>query len=97
MKPFWFYLGVLAVAAGAFSFVPANTWQHDLWQVAVGWAAAATVIVSVRCRRATGTAAWYLFAGGVFLNASGILVAGSSHECMASLSPVRRRWPTFSG
>ncbi|MDQ2856243.1 MAG: response regulator, partial [Acidobacteriota bacterium] len=75
MKPFWRYLGVMAVAAGAFFFVPANTWQHDLWQVALGWAAAAAVIVSVRCRRPSGTAEWYLFAGGVFLNASGILVA----------------------
>ena len=75
MKAFWCYLGVLGVAAGAFFFVPANTWQHDLLQVALGWTAAASVVVSVRRRRLIGAAAWYLFAGGVFLNASGILVA----------------------
>lgn len=75
MKAFWCYLGVLGAAAGAFFFVPASTWQHDLLQVALGWTAAASVVVSVRRRRPTGAAAWYLFAGGVFLNASGILVA----------------------
>ena len=75
MKAFWCYLGVLGVAAGAFFFIPADTWQHDLLQVAVGWTAAATVVVSMRYRRPTGAATWYLFAGGVFLNASGILVA----------------------
>ena len=53
MKAFWCYLGVLGVAAGAFFFVPANTWQHDLLQVALGWTAAAAVVVSVRRRRLT--------------------------------------------
>jgi hypothetical protein len=76
MKAFWCYLGILTVAAGAFFFVPANTWQHDLLQVALGWTVAATVVISVRRRRPAGAAAWYLFAIGVFLNASGILVAG---------------------
>src|SRR5437867_5475518 len=75
MKPFWWYVGVLSLATGAFFGAPANTWQHDLWQVAIGWAAATIIIVSIRNRHPSGTAAWYLFAAGVFLNASGILVA----------------------
>jgi len=75
MKAFWCYLGVLAVAAGAFLFMPPNTSQHYLLQVALGWTVAATVVVSMRRSRPVGATTWYLFAGGVFLNATGILVA----------------------
>jgi signal transduction histidine kinase/DNA-binding response OmpR family regulator len=65
----------MGAAVGAFFFAPPDTWTHDLWQVGLGWTAAAIVVMATRDRRPTPTAAWYLFAAGVFLNATGILVA----------------------
>ena len=74
-RRFWWFVGVMGAAVGAFYFAPADTWTHDLWQVVLGWAAAATVVTAIRGRRPTPAAVWYLLAAGVFLNATGILVA----------------------
>src|SRR5204863_9791367 len=70
------YLAVQAMAIAIFAFIPADGWTHTLWQVAVGWTAAAFVVAGMRRHRPPGAAAWYLFGGGVFLNSTGILVAG---------------------
>jgi two-component system, sensor histidine kinase and response regulator len=56
-----------------FTLLPAEGWAHDLWQVAVGWSAAAIVVGTMRRRRPASARAWYLFAFGLFFNASGIL------------------------
>jgi signal transduction histidine kinase len=63
------------VAVLAFFFVPHESLAHSVWQVATGWSAATFVVVSMRRRRPTGAGTWYLFALGVFLNSTGILVA----------------------
>jgi signal transduction histidine kinase/CheY-like chemotaxis protein len=73
--PYRGYAVAVGIAACVFVLLPANSWIHDLWQVGFGWAGAATVVASMRHRRPASAAAWYLFATGVFLNASGILVA----------------------
>ncbi len=66
---------LVAIAAYYF-FVPDDSWTQVFWQVAVGWTAAAAVVLGVRRSRPAGAAAWWLFGAGVFSNASGILVAG---------------------
>ncbi len=69
------YAIAVGIAACVFVLLPADSWMHDLWQVGSGWAAAAAVVASMRSRRPASAAAWYLFASGVFFNATGILVA----------------------
>jgi len=66
----------IAAAIGVliFLFLPSESWVHDLWQVGFGWSAAAAIAVSMRQHRPSSAAAWYLFAAGVFLNATGILL-----------------------
>ncbi|HZC69327.1 MAG TPA: GGDEF domain-containing protein [Jatrophihabitans sp.] len=64
-----------SAAVVAVSFVlPESGWLFTLWQVGIGWASAALVVAGARIYRPPARAAWYLFAAGVFLNSSGILV-----------------------
>jgi HPt (histidine-containing phosphotransfer) domain-containing protein len=79
-KPFVGYAAAQALAIAAFYFVPVDTWPHALWQVFVGWAAAAASLIAVRRRRTAGSPAWALFGLGVFMNATGILVAALVHS-----------------
>jgi hypothetical protein len=67
------YLAAQALAIAAFGLVPVEGWLHVAWQVAVGWAAALSVLVGVRRFRPATAVAWYALAAGVFLNASGLL------------------------
>jgi two-component system chemotaxis sensor kinase CheA len=69
------YATAQAIALALFFFVPLEGWLHVAWQVMVGWAGAAFVLVGVRRHRPAGLLAWYFFATGVFLNTTGILVA----------------------
>lgn len=66
------YAAVMAVAIGTFLLSPNDTWLQVAWEVVVGWAAAAMVVVGVRRYRPGCPLAWYLFAAGVFLNTTGI-------------------------
>jgi hypothetical protein len=68
------YLVAQAVAIGAYVFVPIGGWTHYLWQVAVGWASALAAGLGARRTAPTGALVWYLFAAGLFLNASGLVV-----------------------
>jgi hypothetical protein len=63
-----------ALSIAAFFFIPVESWLHALWQVAVGWAGAAFVLVGLRRFRPEGTLTWYALSASVFLNASGLLV-----------------------
>jgi diguanylate cyclase (GGDEF)-like protein len=63
----------MALAIVAFMFTADGSWLQVWWQVAIGWVAAGCVVVAMRRYRPDGALVWYLFAGGVFLNASGIL------------------------
>lgn len=62
----------MTVVIGAFFLCPDSGLLPVVWQVAVGWSAAAAVVVGVRLHRPPAALAWYLFAAGVFLNSSGI-------------------------
>src|SRR5690349_12132189 len=68
------YLAVMGVAIGGFAFAPESGWARVTWSVGVGWAAAAATVVGVRRYRPVAATAWLLFAAGVFLNTTGILV-----------------------
>ena len=70
------YLALQLAAIAVFAFLPADGWTHTLWQVGVGWTSAAFVVAGMRRHRPAGATAWYLFGAGVFLNSTGILVAG---------------------
>ncbi len=83
----------IAAAIGILIFflLPGEAWIHDLWQVGFGWTAAAAIVASMRQRRPASAAAWYLFAAGVFLNATGILlvaVLGRAIGPQATTSPA---------
>jgi len=67
---------VMGLAIGAFLFAPDLHWLRVGWQVAIGWSAAACIVVGVRRYRPAAAAAWLLFAAGVFFNSSGIIVEG---------------------
>jgi hypothetical protein len=63
-----------ALLIGSFWLLPASGWAHVGWQVAAGWAGGAFVLVGVRRARLADALPWYLLAGGVLINSSGILV-----------------------
>jgi hypothetical protein len=68
------YAVTMAVAVVAFALCPPTGIVPVVWQVAIGWAGAAAVVVGVRMHRPGTPAAWYLFATGVLLNSTGIAV-----------------------
>jgi hypothetical protein len=70
------YAAVQAAVIAVYFFVPSDSWAQLVLQVAVGWAGAGMVGVGVRKHRPPGALLFVLFAAGVFLNVSGILVAG---------------------
>jgi diguanylate cyclase (GGDEF)-like protein len=68
------YAAMAGVAIGVFLFVPTDGWVRVGWEVAVGYAAVAAMIVGLRRNHRDGRALWWCFAIGVFGNVSGILV-----------------------
>jgi diguanylate cyclase (GGDEF)-like protein len=81
-------LVIADVAVVGFLAVPDGGLLQTGWQIAFGWYAAATMIVSVVRRRPALAAAWWLFALGVAGNVTGILVetilARTGHEAFPS-------------
>jgi signal transduction histidine kinase/DNA-binding response OmpR family regulator len=72
MKLFWSFTAVLASAVIGFVFLPPDTWIRSGMHAGIGWLSVAAIIVAMVHYRPVGALAWYLFAGGVFLNATGI-------------------------
>jgi diguanylate cyclase (GGDEF)-like protein len=68
------YVCAMAALIGGFLLTPDSTWAHVGWPVAVSVAALAATVYGVRRYRPVAAVAWLLFAVGVFLNASGVLV-----------------------
>ncbi|MFI6071852.1 GGDEF domain-containing protein [Actinoplanes sp. NPDC051343] len=62
------------MAFAGFLLVPDGSNLQLIWQVTVGWYAAAMIVGAVRHRRPPMAAVWWLVAVGVAGNASGILV-----------------------
>jgi HPt (histidine-containing phosphotransfer) domain-containing protein len=74
-RPFRGYLALQGLAMAIYPFLPGDGWMHVVWQVAIGWIAAVSVVIGMRGNRPPGAVAWYLFGGGVLMNSTGILVA----------------------
>jgi diguanylate cyclase (GGDEF)-like protein len=68
-----YLIGSLAVVAG-YLVTPSGSLLQTVVKVAVGWFAAACIVLGVRCHRPVGAAIWYWFAAGIFSNVTGILV-----------------------
>src|SRR5436853_7738279 len=66
------YCALLGLAVAAFVLLPANDWLQVGWQVAVGWAAAAAMVVGVRRNRPAARVAWLCVAAGIWCNATGV-------------------------
>jgi diguanylate cyclase len=68
------YLLSALVVIAAYLFTPSGTVLQTAFKVAVGWTAAACIVLGVRRHRPDGAAIWYWFAAGIFSNVTGILV-----------------------
>ncbi len=68
------YLAIVLAAVVVFFFIPGDTVAQTVVKVGIGWVAAASIVFGVRRNKVAAPLPWYLFAAGVFLNASGILV-----------------------
>jgi diguanylate cyclase (GGDEF)-like protein len=68
------YLAVAVAAIAGFSFVRAETWPHIAVAVGTGYLAVAAIVLGLRRHRPAGRLAWWVFAGGLFLNVSGQVV-----------------------
>jgi len=75
------------VAVAAYAAVPADTWGQTAWKVAIGFAAAGLVLAGARRRQTP--AAWYWFAAGIALNAT-----GSFAEAYIARVLGNEDWPT---
>jgi diguanylate cyclase len=68
------YAAAQAILIGIFCFLPSGSWLATCWQVAIGWLATGFVLARSRAPELQSKGVWYLFALGLFFNASGILV-----------------------
>ena len=68
------YLVGALVVIGGYLFTPSGTVLQTVVKVAVGWTAAACIVLGVRRHRPGGAAIWYWFAAGIFSNVTGIFV-----------------------
>jgi len=72
----WKVFAVLAVAAvAAYQFVPAGPWWAIGWQVGIGYAGVAAIIIGARRLPSGDRGPWWCFALAIFCNSSGIGVA----------------------
>lgn len=75
MPDYWKrYVGLSAIAAGAYVACPDGSWLQTGTFVGIGLAAAAAILVGIRIHRPAAAAPWRLFALGIALNALGSLV-----------------------
>jgi diguanylate cyclase (GGDEF)-like protein len=63
------------VMIGSYQLIPDNGWWKASWQVAIGYAGVAAIIVGVRKATLRDRLPWWCFAFGIFSNATGIAVA----------------------
>ena len=68
------YVGFQTLLIGAFFFIPIGSWLAAFWQLAVGWIASGFVLAGARRFGGNRKSVWYLFATGLFLNTTGILI-----------------------
>ncbi|MFI7544041.1 GGDEF domain-containing protein [Actinoplanes sp. NPDC049599] len=69
------YAAVMAVAIAGYQLVPENGWWESCWEVAIGYAGTAAIVLAVRRLPVRDRLPWWCFALGIFGNATGIGVA----------------------
>ncbi|BCY12439.1 GGDEF domain-containing protein [Actinoplanes sp. L3-i22] len=69
------FAALVAIALVGYQFLPDSGWLMVGWQVGIGWAAVAAVLVGASRRPRRDRAPWWFLGVGVFSNATGILVA----------------------
>ncbi|GIE74494.1 hypothetical protein Aph02nite_04440 [Actinoplanes philippinensis] len=67
-----------ALAIAAYQFLPDEMWWLTGWQVGIGWAGVAALLVGAHRLPRPERLPWWLFAAGVFSNSTGIAVASVS-------------------
>ncbi len=85
-RVFALYGGIQGVLILAFLMGAPGRWGVGV-QVAVGWIGAVWVLVGATRQQLPGRAIWVLFAGGIFLNASGLLVERVLSELSLPTAP----------
>jgi diguanylate cyclase (GGDEF)-like protein len=68
------YAAAAAVAIGAFLVTPVSGAAQAGWEIAIAWGAVAAILFGIRHNAPSGRVVWWMFALGVFGNATGILV-----------------------
>jgi diguanylate cyclase (GGDEF)-like protein len=76
------YAAAMAVAIAGYQFIPSDGWWESCWEVAIGYAGAAAVVLAVRRQPLRDRLPWWCFALGVFSNATGIGVAIYSDQVL---------------
>jgi hypothetical protein len=72
----------MALAIAAYQLIPENGWWESSWEVAIGYAGTAAILVGVRRLPLADRLPWWCFAAGVFSNATGIGVAIYSDQVL---------------
>jgi hypothetical protein len=74
-RPATVFAAVAGLAIAAYQFLPDETWWRAGWQVGVGWAGVAALLIGAHRLPRPERLPWWLFAAGVFSNSTGIAVA----------------------
>ncbi|BFU44674.1 GGDEF domain-containing protein [Krasilnikovia sp. MM14-A1004] len=69
------YAVAAALAVAAYQVIPDNPWWDALWQVGIGYAAVAAIVVGTRRLPGRRRLPWWCIAAGLGANTSGIAVA----------------------
>ncbi|BEL02376.1 hypothetical protein Q0Z83_005670 [Actinoplanes sichuanensis] len=69
------FAAMAALAIAAYQFLPDEMWWRTAWQVGVGWAGVAALLIGAHRLPRPERLPWWLFAAGVFSNSTGIAVA----------------------
>ncbi|WP_433790303.1 GGDEF domain-containing protein [Actinoplanes sp. CA-252034] len=74
------FAAMAAAAIAAYQFLPEEGWWHAVWQVGIGWAGVAAILIGASRLPRPERLPWWLFAAGVLANSTGIGVAAVSAE-----------------
>jgi diguanylate cyclase (GGDEF)-like protein len=91
------YAVIMLMAIAGYQLIPENDWWKTGWQVAVGWASTAVVLIGARGLSRRDRLPWLLFALGVFSNSTGIAVSLYSDLVLHWTSAPTPADPLFLG
>ncbi|GAA3342090.1 hypothetical protein GCM10020358_35830 [Amorphoplanes nipponensis] len=76
------YAAAMALAVAGYQLIPENGWWESCWEVAIGYAGTAAIVLGVRRLPLRDRLPWWCFALGIWSNATGIAVAIYSAEVL---------------